>query len=110
MRLTGISDTYVLNNGVEIPCVAFGTYKAAEGDNVEILKRAIACGYRYFDTASFYGTETYLGQAVKASGIPRISLRSIKGRRIKKDLSWAGGESKRHSQGGVLYHVKDVEG
>ncbi len=71
MRLTGISDTYVLNNGVKIPCVAFGTYKAAEGDNVEILKRAIACGYRYFDTASFYGTETYLGQAVKASGIPR---------------------------------------
>lgn len=71
MELTNIYDTFTLNNGVKVPCVAFGTYKAAEGDNVEILRRAVACGYRYFDTASFYGTETFLGQAVKESGIPR---------------------------------------
>lgn len=71
MKLTNIHDTYTLNNGVKIPCVAFGTYKAAQGDNVEILKMAIECGYRYFDTASFYGTEEYLGQAIKESGIPR---------------------------------------
>lgn len=71
MKLTNIYDTYTLNNGVKIPCVAFGTYKAALGDNVEILKQAIACGYRYFDTASFYGTETFLGQAIKESKIPR---------------------------------------
>lgn len=71
MRLNHISDTYTLNNGVKIPCVAFGTYKAATGDNVGILKEAVASGYRYFDTASFYGTESYLGQAVKESGIPR---------------------------------------
>lgn len=74
MELTSIYDTYTLNNGLKIPCVAFGTYKAAEGDNVEILKRAIACGYRYFDTASFYGTESCLGQAVKESGIPRAEF------------------------------------
>lgn len=71
MRFTDIYDTYTLNNGVKIPCVAFGTYKAAAGDNVEILKLAIECGYRYFDTASFYGTESFLGQAVKESGLPR---------------------------------------
>lgn len=71
MKLTSIYDTYTLNNGVKIPCVAFGTYKAAQGDNVEILKTAIGSGYRYFDTASFYGTEVYLGQAIKESGIPR---------------------------------------
>ena len=71
MKLTSIYDTYTLNNGVKIPCVAFGTYKAAQGDNVEILKTAIESGYRYFDTASFYGTEKYLGQAVRESGIPR---------------------------------------
>lgn len=74
MELTSIYDTYTLNNGLKIPCVAFGTYKAAEGDNVEILKRAIACGYRYFDTASFYGTESCLGRAVKESGIPRAEF------------------------------------
>ncbi len=70
-KFKSIYDTYTLNNGVKIPCVAFGTYKAAAGDNVEILKLAIACGYRYFDTASFYGTEKFLGQAVRESGIPR---------------------------------------
>ncbi len=71
MKLTSIHDTFTLNNGIKIPCVAFGTYKAAMGDNVEILKTAIENGYRYFDTASFYGTEKYLGQAVRESGIPR---------------------------------------
>lgn len=71
MKLISIYDTYTLNNGVKIPCVAFGTYKAAQGDNVEILKMAIESGYRYFDTASFYDTETYLGRAVRESGIPR---------------------------------------
>lgn len=71
MKFTTIHDTYILNNGLKIPCVAFGTYKAAQGDNVEILKLAIESGYRYFDTASFYGTEKYLGQAIRESGIPR---------------------------------------
>ena len=37
----------------------FGTYKAAEGNNVEVLKTAIEAGYRYFDTASFYQTEDF---------------------------------------------------
>lgn len=71
MKLTNIHDTYTLNNGVKFPWAAFGTYKAAQGNNVEILKMAIDSGYRYFDTASFYGTEEYLGQAIKMSGIPR---------------------------------------
>lgn len=66
-----INDCYILGNGVEIPCLGFGTYKAAEEDNAEIIKKAIEAGYRYFDTASFYGTEKYLGEAVAQSGIRR---------------------------------------
>lgn len=69
--MESIYDCYTLNNGVKIPCVGFGTYKAAEGNNVEILKTAVEAGYRYFDTASFYGTEEYLGEAIKKSNIPR---------------------------------------
>ncbi len=69
--MKNICDTYTLSNGVEIPCIAFGTYKAAQGDTAETIKLAIESGYRYFDTASFYGTETYLGQAVRESNIPR---------------------------------------
>ena len=62
---------YVLNNGVEIPAVAFGTYKAADGKSTDVIRAAIGAGYRYFDTASFYGTETYLAEAIRESGISR---------------------------------------
>lgn len=62
---------YVLNNGVEIPAVAFGTYKAVDGKSADVIRAAIGAGYRYFDTASFYGTETYLAEAIRESGIPR---------------------------------------
>ena len=69
--MNSMYDCYTLSNGVKIPCLGFGTYKAAEENNAEIIKIAIAAGYRYFDTASFYGTERYLGEAVLESGIPR---------------------------------------
>lgn len=64
-------ERYVLNNGVEIPAVAFGTYKAADGKSADVIRATIGAGYRYFDTASFYGTETYLAEAIRESGIPR---------------------------------------
>lgn len=66
-----ISDCFVLNNGVRIPCVAFGTYKAAADQTAAVISRAIEAGYRHFDTASFYGTEPFLGQALAACGLPR---------------------------------------
>lgn len=66
-----IYDCYTLNNGVKIPCVAFGTYKAAQDESEAVISKAIEAGYRYFDTASFYGTEPYLGSAVRKSGIGR---------------------------------------
>lgn len=69
--MKNIYDCYTLSNGIEIPCMGFGTYKAASGNDAQVLKTAIEAGYRYFDTASFYQTEEYLGQAVKESGISR---------------------------------------
>lgn len=68
------AEHYILNNGVEIPAIAFGTYKAADGKSADVIRTAIEAGYRYFDTASFYGTETYLAQAVRESGISRDEL------------------------------------
>lgn len=64
-------DTYTLSNGIEIPCMGFGTYNAKGGDNLAINRTAIEAGYRYFDTASLYETERVLGQAIRESGIPR---------------------------------------
>ena len=69
--MESIYDCFKLNNDMKIPCVGFGTYKAAEGNNVEVLKTAIEAGYRYFDTASFYQTEDFLGQAIRESNLPR---------------------------------------
>ena len=69
--MESIYDCFKLNNDMKIPCVGFGTYKAAEGNNVEVLKTAIEVGYRYFDTASFYQTEDFLGQAIRESNLPR---------------------------------------
>lgn len=69
--MKSIYDCYTMNNGVKIPCVAYGTYKAADGKSIDTIAEAIACGYRYFDTASFYGTESYLAEAIQVSGLNR---------------------------------------
>ena len=53
------------------PAIGFGTYKAAPDENTAIISRAIEAGYRYFDTASFYGTEKFIAEAIEKSGIKR---------------------------------------
>ena len=67
-------EEFTLSNGIKITAAAFGTYKAADGKSAEVIGMAIRAGYRYFDTASFYGTEEYLAQAIEESGIPRNSF------------------------------------
>lgn len=69
--MKSIYDTYTLNNGVKIPCVAYGTYKAADENGADIISAAVEEGYRYFDTASFYETEEYVAEAIRRSGLPR---------------------------------------
>lgn len=63
--------TFQLQNGLQVPALIFGTYKTAEGQNEDVLLTAIEAGYRAFDTASFYGTESYLGSALRKSGLAR---------------------------------------
>lgn len=69
--MRAMNDTYTLNNGLKIPCMGFGTYKAKDGKSAEIIGTAIRAGYRLFDTASIYETERLLGQAIRESGLPR---------------------------------------
>lgn len=63
-----------LRNQMQIPTIGFGTYKSTQSRDVKEFEDAIQAGYRYFDTASFYGTEEKLGNALKASGLPRESF------------------------------------
>lgn len=72
--MNNMYDSFRLNNGLENPCIGFGTYKAADGKSSEILAQAMRAGYRYFDTASFYETEEYLAEAMAETGVQREKL------------------------------------
>ncbi len=70
--LTGLSDTVTLANGIEMPRLGLGTYKSAEGGDVEgAVTAALELGYRSIDTASLYGNEGGIGRAISASGVLR---------------------------------------
>lgn len=72
--MKSISDCFELNNGIKIPCIGFGTYKATDGNGALVIEEALKAGYRYFDTAAFYNNEEEIGEAVRASGIKRKEL------------------------------------
>ncbi len=70
-----LKDGTVLNNGVQMPWVGLGVYKASEGDEViSSVKHAIQTGYRSIDTAALYGNEEGVGKAIKESGVSREEL------------------------------------
>ena len=56
----------VLDNGVKMPWLGFGTYKVENKDTViESVKEAVKVGYCHIDTASFYNNEEAVGVAIK---------------------------------------------
>lgn len=70
-----LTDTYKLNNGVEIPVVGFGTWQTPNGQVAkDAVLSALNAGYRHIDTAAAYGNETSVGEAIKASGVKRDEL------------------------------------
>jgi diketogulonate reductase-like aldo/keto reductase len=67
-----IGDDFKLNNGVQMPAFGLGTYLIGSGgDAVQVVLWALEAGYRLVDTATLYGNEREVGQAVKRSGLPR---------------------------------------
>ncbi|SFE59111.1 2,5-diketo-D-gluconate reductase A [Actinacidiphila alni] len=61
----------ILNNGVTIPQLGFGTYQIEPKDTREAVRTALEIGYRHIDTAQMYGNEKEVGQAVADAGLPR---------------------------------------
>ena len=73
--MTSQKDTYRLANGVEIPCLGFGTWQTPDGDTaVQAVRCAIDAGYTHIDTAQVYGNEGSVGKAIRLSGVPRKDL------------------------------------
>jgi diketogulonate reductase-like aldo/keto reductase len=72
MVARNIGDYTVLQNGVQMPWLGLGVWKAKEGEEVEqAVKAALAHGYRHIDTAAVYGNEAGVGKALRESGVPR---------------------------------------
>lgn len=72
---SSIHDRAVLHNGVQMPWIGLGVYKAEDGDEViQSIKWAIDAGYRSIDTASLYNNEAGVGQAIAESDVPREDL------------------------------------
>ncbi|MBM4764081.1 aldo/keto reductase [Bacillus sp. B15-48] len=70
-----LQDTTTLHNGVKMPWLGLGVYKAQDGKEViHAVKTAIKHGYRSIDTASFYDNEEGVGIAIKEAGVPREEL------------------------------------
>lgn len=66
--------TVMLNSGYEMPIVGLGTYALSDETCIGSVNALLANGGRLIDTASFYGTEDSVGQAVRESSIPREEI------------------------------------
>lgn len=70
-----LTDCYTLSNGVQIPCIGYGTWQAPDGEIAKAgVLSAIQAGYRHIDTAEMYHNEESVGRAVKESGVDRKEL------------------------------------
>ncbi len=63
--------TIDLAGDVSIPLFGLGVFQVPPEKTFENVTAGIAAGYRHIDTAKAYGNEAEVGQAVRASGLPR---------------------------------------
>ncbi|TFY62170.1 hypothetical protein EVG20_g6805 [Dentipellis fragilis] len=68
---------FTFNNGQKVPPIGMGCWMGEVGGG-ELVKdmctKALAAGYRHFDTAAGYANEEQVGKAIRESGIPREEL------------------------------------
>ncbi len=61
--------------GAHIPVVGYGTMQFPEPERVvDLIVRSLECGYRHIDTARKYGSEQWVGEGIRASGLPREDI------------------------------------
>ncbi|NQX44197.1 aldo/keto reductase [Paenibacillus tritici] len=73
--MMNLQSTTTLANGVQMPWFGLGVFKVQEGQEVmDSVKAAIKAGYRSIDTASVYGNEEGVGQAIRESRVAREEL------------------------------------
>ena len=60
-----------LNNGTTIPQLGFGVFQVPPAETAAVTAQALEAGYRHIDTAQMYRNEAGVGEAIRASGLPR---------------------------------------
>ncbi|KAK6040887.1 hypothetical protein COOONC_21608 [Cooperia oncophora] len=60
-----IGGTGKLNTGYDIPLLGLGTYKITGEEVKPTVDKALALGFRLFDTAKYYENEPELGNALE---------------------------------------------
>jgi 2,5-diketo-D-gluconate reductase A len=63
-----------LTSGAQMPMIGFGTWQLRGGRARDAVLAALADGYRHIDTATMYGNEEEVGEAIRASGLDRGEL------------------------------------
>ena len=63
-----------LNSGYDMPILGLGTYSLHGKICISSVKSALVNGFRKFDTASIYGNEEEVGEAIRQSGVPREEI------------------------------------
>ena len=66
--------TVTLNSGYEMPIYGLGTYSLHNDECRDSVTAALNSGVRLIDTAHAYGNEKEIGEAIRASGIPREEI------------------------------------
>ena len=64
----------LFGNGDRLPMVGFGTWDVRGRTGVHVLREALEVGYRLVDTAHMYNNERVVGEALRASGLPRENV------------------------------------
>jgi 2,5-diketo-D-gluconate reductase B len=62
---------FVAANGASIPALGLGTWDLRQNICARIVEQALRMGYRHIDTAESYRNERQVGEALRASGVPR---------------------------------------
>ena len=60
-----MNTTVTLNNGLKMPTFGLGTFLSAPGEVGDAVQWAVEAGYIHIDTASLYGNEKEIGDALK---------------------------------------------
>jgi 2,5-diketo-D-gluconate reductase A len=69
-----VDASITLASGAKMPILGLGTWQARDRNALRAVLRALEVGYRHIDTATAYGNEEQVGQAVRESGVPREEI------------------------------------